>query len=47
VSRAARGHVCRGLAHTQSEVRIGAKQHWMVDGDIVKRKWWGKTNSLR
>jgi len=25
VSRVARGHVRRGLAHPQSEVRIGAK----------------------
>ena len=30
MSRAARGYVCRRLAHTQREARIGAKQQQSV-----------------
>jgi hypothetical protein len=35
VSRAARGHLRGGLAHTQSEVRIGAKQHIVLIADVL------------
>jgi hypothetical protein len=45
VSKAARGHVCRGLARTQSEVRIGAKQQGVprlvkvTRLDLARTRW--------
>jgi hypothetical protein len=50
VSRAARGHVRGGLAHTQREVRIGARrrelsQSFLKSTSCVRRVW--RANSER